>query len=80
MTTWTATQRAALSRMIAPRSKADEIAADLVHERGLSPEEKNRRIQNVVYAAWQTLITREDWARVVQPEPPAADFPEIGSG
>jgi hypothetical protein len=58
----------------APRSRREEIEADLEHQHGLSAEEKDRRIQAVVAASGSILQARADRESVLAPEPPAADF------
>lgn len=77
MADWTPAQRRALSRMIAPRSRREEVEADVAHERGLTPEQKDRRLQSVMRAAHEIAKTRADRERLLEPEPPAADFPSI---
>jgi hypothetical protein len=77
----TPAQQAALKRILdraATRTRREEIEEDLVHERGLSPEEKDRRLQSVVRAGHEILASRTDRDRVLAwEEPPAADFPAI---
>ncbi|MCA9488983.1 MAG: hypothetical protein H6738_21720 [Alphaproteobacteria bacterium] len=74
---WTDQQRRALERMTATRSRRDEVYADVANDRDLTAEERDERIRAVVRAAWKILATRPDWARVIEPEPPAPDFPEV---
>ena len=77
----TPSQRAALERLLAraaTRSRREEIEDDLVHERGLTAEEKDHRLQSVVRAGHEILATRADRDRVLAwKEPPADDFPAI---
>jgi hypothetical protein len=77
MAEWTEAQRRALARMIAPKTRREEVEADLEHERDLTPEQKDVRIQHVLRLAWETLRTRHDRDRVIEPEPPAPDFEAI---
>ena len=60
--------------MTRPRSRRDEVLADVEFERGLSDQERDERIRGVVRAAFEVVSTRSDRDRVIEPEPPAADF------
>ncbi len=74
-------QQAALQRILdraATRTRREEIEEDLEFERGLSPEQKDRRLQSVVRAAHEILAVRPDRRRVLDHvDPPAADFDAI---
>ncbi len=74
---WSDRQRRALARITAPRSRREEVYADVEFERGLSDQERDERIRAVVRAAFKIASTRSDRDRLLEPEPPAPDFAKI---
>lgn len=57
-----------------PEERWAEIMEDARPFLGMTPEEHDELLQQVSLAAWQQLL---DQPRLIEPEPPAPDFPQI---